>query len=172
MKLALAILVLLSSPFARAEERTGYVDQRRAMNECADGKKTIAELNAADEARAKAKATALAAKKPLAPSDEQWEAQQKEKAGAAAEAIRTRLPVIYRAVLKARKLTTVRDSGSVLVFDPSLDLTAEVIRRLDAGEGKTEADRTAKLEEENARLRQQLAAKGSETKAPTQPGAK
>ncbi len=139
MRIAIVAAALLIATAARAEERVAYVDQSRAINECAEGKKVIAELGADRDARDKARAEAAKAKKALTPIDDAWTAGEQQKASAAEQGIRARLRRVAESVRKAKKLAAVRDASTVLAFDPSLDLTAEVIRRLDAGEGKDPA---------------------------------
>jgi len=139
MRTAIVAAVLLIATTARAEERVAYVDQSREINECAEGKKVIAQLGADREARDKARAEAAKAKKALAPTDDAWTAGEQQKASAAEQGIRARLHRVAEGVRKAKKLTVVRDASGTIAVDPALDLTAEVIRRLDAGEGKDPA---------------------------------
>jgi Skp family chaperone for outer membrane proteins len=139
MRAAIVAAVLLLATAARADEHVAYVDQTRAINECAEAKKVIAELGADREARDKARAEAAKTKKTLSPADDAWAAAEQQKAATAEQGIRARLRRVAEAVRKAKKLTVVRDASGTVALDPALDLTAEVIRRLDAGEGRDPA---------------------------------
>lgn len=161
-----AVLVLFAST-ARADERTGYVNIPRAINECRDGKKAIAEFQADVEARQKALAEVDAARKakktpPYLQPDEQWRKQQTDKGQAASDRITARLLRILPAIAKARRLSIIAPAQTMVYVVPSLDLTDELVRRYDAGEGD---DRAAEL----AAAKAKVAALESETKVASPP---
>jgi len=140
----LALPLLLWTASARADDRTGYVNLPRAINECADGKKAIADLANENAAREKAKAS----KAPVT-SDADWNAQQQRKAQEANDRISARMMRIIPKIAEARKLTTV--AAAPLYVAPRLDLTDELIRRYDAGEW-TGQDKAAALAEAKAKV--------------------
>lgn len=173
-------ILLLTASTARAEDRVGFLDADRAIRECADGKKAIADTKAATQAREKERAdrdaAVLEAKKakkpapaPLMLTDEQWQSQQVQREQGVSNGVFVRIKRILPAVRKARKLTSI--APMPFDVDPDRDVTAEVIKRLDAGEGRdavaVAADEAAKLKAENAKLRAELAAKASKKPAPT-----
>lgn len=172
MRIALLTLVTLTALTATARAAdVGYADLQRAVNECADGKKAVAELQADEQARMKAEkdfdaASAARAKdkaKPAPaaiPTREQWaqqiQAKQAEKTGP----IVVRMRRILASIAKARKLTAIAPAQSMVFVSPSLDLTEELVRRYDAGDGVDQplaSDEAKRLRDENAALKAKLA---------------
>ena len=155
----LALPLLLLSTIAHAAD-IAYVDLTRAVSECSDGKKAIAELQADTAARQKIKADHDKAKALAAPipTDEQWTAEMQrreaEKTGPIVERMRRILP----AIAKARKLGAIDDARRMVFVLPALDVTAELVKRYDAGEGRQEVAAGADLKAENAALKARLAA--------------
>jgi Skp family chaperone for outer membrane proteins len=161
-KVWLLVLFLLVPTAARAAE-VGYIDLARVVQECADGRKVIAELQANEAARSKAKADYEAAKaaaakenRPtpaaLAQTDQQWQQDQNRKGKQTSDEITARVLRILPAIAKARKLSAVAPRQSMLFVSPAaVDVTAEVVRRIDAGEGRGD-DKAAELEAARARV--------------------
>jgi Skp family chaperone for outer membrane proteins len=165
MKTLLTLLLLLAPAVARAEA-IGFVNVDRAAIGCSDGKALISELKADAAARTKAVQEAHAAKKPIAQSDKEWTEQRDRKAKDGSDRIGARVGRIVKKVAEAKHLTAVLPAP-VYASSKAIDITDEVIRRYDAGEGRDEAeakaDETTKLREENARLKAQLAARAKIT---------
>jgi Skp family chaperone for outer membrane proteins len=171
MSRTILALLLLLAPAVVYADALGFVNSERAISDCVDGKKAIADLKADQAAREKTVADAKAARKTIAPPDDQWRAQQERKRQAAVEKIGPRVVALVKKIAQAKHLSAVLPAP-VYASPKAVDITDEVIRRYDAGEGKDEgeakADETTKLREENARLKAQIAsqAKGKAAKSP------
>lgn len=164
----LALPLLLLSATARAGD-VGYVDVDRALNECSDGKRVISELQAAQGAREKAKAdheaarvAAAKAKKPAPvalPTDDQFAQQQTAKFNEGMKPIAARMLRILPAIMKARKLSALAPAKSMVYVDPRADVTDELVKRYDRGEGRDAVAAAGQdLKAENAALKAKLAA--------------
>jgi Skp family chaperone for outer membrane proteins len=145
--------ITLTATVARAE--VGYVDLNRAVIESDDGKKLNTELQAQAAARDRAKAEAAKPKEkgakpaPAVATDEQWKNYVESKSNAMGDQAVDRFRRIFPAILKARKLTALAPISSMVYVPPALDVTEELIRRYNAGEGK---DRTAEVAAAKAKL--------------------
>jgi Skp family chaperone for outer membrane proteins len=160
----LAAIAALATPALAAD--VGFIDLDRAIRESSDGKKAIAETQEAEKAHAKAKADyeaaeAAAAKdkkpapKPIA-TDDAVKAQNNQREQGVANMVFSRIKVILPAVAKARKLSGI--THQMLWASPGIDVTAEVVKRYDAGEWRTAVADADALKAENAALKAKLAA--------------
>ncbi len=140
-----AIALPLALLAACGPNPVGYVDVQRALNECADGKRVISELEAAKAARQAARAAG-----PLAQSDEEWNAHQQARRAEAVKPIAARMAIIVPAVLRFKKLSALAPTQSMAFVPPELDVTDELIRRYDAGEGRD--DKAAELAAARAKV--------------------
>lgn len=170
-----AVLALTSTSAARAESPppVGYVDFNKAIRDTADGQKTEAQANAVYQSHApEIQAAKTEAKQTELDARYRTEAQRVLNAGQA--------PLVARAsrllpkIRDAHKLGAISDAGpgsasGVLVPPSKLDYTAELTKRLDAGEGKTDEEAQAELQRKNqeqAREIAELRAKVAEAKKP------
>src|SRR5262245_34562156 len=136
-----ALLVVLLGIVGCNQDRVGYIDVQRAVNECVDGKRAIAAMQAAEQARRQVKAPEL--------SDEQWTKQQQAKQREGQQQIVTLMRGILPEMLKARRLSALRSMDGMVAVEPSLDFTDELIRRYDAIAG---GDKAAELAAAKAKV--------------------
>src|SRR6266700_2270717 len=124
----LGVFLLASSPVASfAEEvKLGYVDLQRALNETEDGRKAKANLKKVFDQKQKE-------------LDEQQELSAKEQE--ATGKIFERMNRIISKIAQAENFTMIFDKtqSAVLFAKPHLDLTNELIRRYNSGEGADKA---------------------------------
>lgn len=204
-KIILTVAALLSLPAVARAEGSGYYDLNKVGADCADCKAAVTALNAQqkrwqaeiDAAREAANKANEACKKvqnqagaqtPPACTDAQAKSQhlqqiygqhQQESQDALQQAhqqIVDRVKRILPAVAKARHMGVILPVGGAFYVAPGQDVTAEVIRRLDAGEGKGEAQLKAELDKaladkeralaENAQLKASRAEKPAPAAAP------
>jgi len=188
--LALTALAAILAPAAARADAVGYYDVAKVHADCADCKAAAAALKAdetrwdseVDKAGEEAKKADAACAKSLGagvtPSSSACEdarakhqrhdqllgqyrdAYQQRAAGDFQQA-EGRVKRILPAVAKARHLGAILPVGGAVYVAPGSDLTAEVTRRLDAGEGKDDAQVRAeneRLRAENDRLKAAQAA--------------
>jgi Skp family chaperone for outer membrane proteins len=147
------IAVVASAAAAACSRNVGYVDLNRAFNESTEGKRGAAELLAMADARKKEKAAETEAaklgpvQKPIA-TDEEWQAAYQRRADEIAKPAGERLRRILPAIASSRKLAAI--SGGALYADPALDVTDELLRRFEAGEGRE--DKAAELTAAKAKV--------------------
>jgi Skp family chaperone for outer membrane proteins len=178
----LIIAVLLAIPAAAHAERVGYYDLGRAMSESAEGKKNAAdeaadqaakqaEIEKAKEAAAKAKPAERQAAQERATQlfQRHLQAIQSDKQQHAA-ALGARIARIVPAVAKAKHLDVLFSPPGPFYVAPPMDLTSEVVRRLDAGDGKLSAEDAERVARENVELRAELdKARAEKLTKPTPP---
>jgi outer membrane protein len=160
-----AALLLGSSPVFAEELKVGYVDMQRALNETEDGRKAKAQLKKEfdqkqkelDEQQEELKKAIedLDKKRTLLPPDKvreketelqgrmqkvqqtymrhQQDLQTKEQA--ATGKIFERMNRIIAKIATAENISMVFDRAAVIYTKPHLDLTNDLIRRYNAGEG-------------------------------------
>lgn len=171
MRTAIVTAVLLIATTTARAESAAYVDLDQAANECMDGKKLDADLKDLRAAYDKSVAQAKAAKK-SGPELPTLTAQEKAKRDEAAGRIYPRLGRILMKMVKARRLDVLRSKAGLVYVDPKLDLTAELVKRYDAGEENDPSASAAEIKALRDRLATLEAQRHPETKAPAKPGAK
>lgn len=187
MRTGFALLLFVAAaalPTSAAAGDVGYVNLGKAVRDTAEGKKAFgeietftkerqAEVNAAD---ANARAAAAKCETLKAEARRTCEASAKTAAAAAAELIGKsneavverqkatdtriagRMIRILPKLAAAHKLSLIQPENTALYISPKVDFTAELVKRYDAGEGKTEEDLAAELREKNAALEAKVAA--------------
>jgi len=182
MKPTLILAAILALPVSAHAERVGYYDLGRAMSDSAEGKRNAAD-EAADQAAKqaeieKAKDSAAKAK----PAERQaaqdratqlfqrhLQAIQSDKQQHAA-ALGARIARIVPAVARAKHFDVILAAPGPFYLAPALDLTPEVLRRLDAGDGKLSAEDAERVARENVELRAELEkARAEKLTRPTPP---
>lgn len=181
MRTAVIIATLvLAAPLAHAAEIIpGFFDIQKAMADSAEGKKNAADEKAdldkkqaevtaaqgdaekADAACLKVPSTSIPGtctegqKKHAHANDlgqrDQQELTQGQQANA--QKLLARVTRILPAIAKAKHLGALVPLGGVFYAGPTLDMTAEVTRRLDAGEGKVDDVAAANARAEKAEAR-------------------
>lgn len=179
MKLILPILIVLSMAPAAHAAGIAYYRPQAAAAQSEEGKKNAADekvdleaktaevKKASDEAQAAQEKCQKAPRTtPEAPSCvdarkkgtyvqqlDAARAQQYQQAQAAhAQRLSERIQRVAAVVRKAKKLDALLAVFPGSDLSPSVDLTAEVTRRLDAGEGKSDEDLAAELSKAKARI--------------------
>jgi outer membrane protein len=160
-----AVLVLCGSSALAEDMKLGYVDMQRALNETEDGRKAKADLKKVfdqrqkelDEQQATLKKDMedLEKKRTLLPADKVHEKEadiqarmqkvqqaymryQQDLSGkeqAATGKIFERMNRIIAKIAASENLTMIVDKSALVFAKPHLDLTNELIRRYNAGEG-------------------------------------
>src|SRR5262245_58367703 len=167
-----AALMLGASPALAEEVKIGYVDMQRALNETEDGRKAKAQLKKVfdqkqkelDEQQEELKKAIedLDKKRTLLPADKVREKetelqarmqkvqqtylrQQQERPGKEQEApakIFERMSKIISKMAQAKNFSMIFDRTGVVYAKPHLDLTNELIRRYNSGEGAEKTSAT------------------------------
>ena len=160
-----AVLVLASSSAFAEEMKLGFVDMQRALNETEDGRKAKADLKKMFDQKQKEldeQQTAikkdiddLEKKRTLLPADKVREKEaelqsrmqkvqqtylrhQQDLSGKEQEAtakIYERMNKILQKIAASENFSMIVDKSALVFAKPHLDLTNEVIRRYNAGEG-------------------------------------
>jgi Skp family chaperone for outer membrane proteins len=155
MNRALLIASIACAAAAGCARDVGYVDLNRAFNESAEGKAATAEMKAMAETRRKEKDAEAEAMKlgpiqqPIA-TDAEWKAVQQRRSGELTKPAEARLRRILPAIARERRLAAIAPLESVFYADPSLDVTGELLRRFEAGEGQE--DKGAELAAAKAKV--------------------
>lgn len=172
------------SAAAAAGGDVGYVNMAKAIRETAEGKKAFGEIEAyakerqaevnavvatARAAAAKCNPLAGAAKKTCDASTEKAVADATALAGGYSSAVTkrqqavedrmgTRALRILPKIATAHKLSLIQPSDGALYVAAKLDFTTDLVKRYDAGEGKTDEDLAEELREKNAALEREKTA--------------
>jgi Skp family chaperone for outer membrane proteins len=177
-KILLMGLIALMPTSATAAGDVGYVNISKAIHDTAEGKKAFAEIedvakqHQADVTTAATSARAAAAKCATltGPARKTCDATaQKADADANDLVARFNKDIVQRQnavdqrvgmralrilpkIATAHKLIEIRPADAALYVGPKADFTAELVKRYDAGEGKTDEDLAAELRDKNAAL--------------------
>jgi len=160
-----AAFVLISSPAIAEEAKLGFVDMQRALNETEDGKKAKANLKKVfdqkqkeldeQQAQLKKEVEDLEKKRTLLPADKVREKEaelqsrmqkvqqtylrhQQDLTGKEQEAtgkIFERMTKIISKIAASENFSMIMDKNALVFAKPHLDLTNELIRRYNSGEG-------------------------------------
>ncbi len=198
------ITAMLLLPVAARAEGV-YYDLAKVHADCADSKAAADALKtdeakwngeigrAADDAKKAADACAKTAGQPIAGKTQacqeaeakeryqqqilaQYQQLDQQRANANYQQIDARVKRILPVIARARHLSAIVPVGGAAAFvSPALDVTADIVRRLDAGEGKDEEQlraENAKLQKEKGEAEARLKAALDAAKMGTKEGTK
>lgn len=173
MKLSLTLATLLALAAPVHAGGIGFYQPSKAAASCAEGKAN-AETEKADLASAQAqlKAAQTAKVKDVGALGQRLQAGLQQHQQEHAQKLAERIQRVVAAVRKAKHLGALVGVDGVLSdLAPETDLTPEVVRRLDAGEGRSTDDAIADLRRQLTEARAQLAAKAPPPPRPPAPPA-
>jgi hypothetical protein len=158
IRTAIVLAALLVSPIVHAQA-IGFVDVVKAVHACAEAKKTVADRTAAKQkqqadqqaqmlAATKLKqAERIIAEKQAKDDSDRFDAQTTQLFNELAIVLQNRALAILPAIAAAHHLGAV---SAAIWAAPKFDYTAELTKRLDAGDGKPVTETTEELKKELA----------------------